>query len=68
MSDPTNQPPQTPPEATDETDDALERKQRLLDRFRGTGVGVEDPNLGGDHGGVTADPPVADDEGGPAVP
>lgn len=65
MSDPTN----VPPESSDESaDDSLEKKQRLLDRFRGTGVGVEDPNLGGDDGGVTAGPPGADDEGGPASP
>ena len=64
MSDPTN----LPPEPTDEpTDDALEKKQRLLDRFRGTGVGVEDPNFSGDTG-VPAGPPGADDEGGPAAP
>jgi hypothetical protein len=65
MSEPTN----PPPEATDETtEDGLERKQRLLDRFRGTGVGVEDPNLGGDDGGAATEPPDASDEGGPAAP
>lgn len=65
MSDPTN----VPPEPSDESsDDSLEKKQRLLDRFRGTGVGVEDPNLGGDDEGATTDRPGADDEGGPAAP
>lgn len=65
MSDPTN----VPPEPSDESaDDSLEKKQRLLDRFRGTGVGVEDPNLGGDDDGAVTGIPDADDEGGPAVP
>ena len=65
MSDPTN----VPPEPSDEPDDdSLEKKQRLLDRFRGTGVGVEDPNLGGDDDGTVTGRPGADDEGGPAVP
>ena len=64
MSDPTN----LPPEPSDESsDDSLEKKQRLLDRFRGTGVGVEDPNLGGDPDVATDGPPGAEDEGGPAA-
>lgn len=64
MSDPTN----VPPEPSDESDeDSLEKKQRLLDRFRGTGVGVEDPNLGGDPDGATDGAPGAEDEGGPAA-
>ena len=33
-----------------EQQDGLEHKQGLLDRFRGTGVGVEDPNIVGDAG------------------
>lgn len=66
MSDATNHPPEPHDESTD--DDSLEKKQRLLDRFRGTGVGVEDPNLGGDDGGVVDGPPGADDEGGPSAP
>jgi hypothetical protein len=64
MSDPTN----LPPEPSDETaDDSLEKKQRLLDRFRGTGVGVEDPNLG-DADDATTGPPGVDDDGEPAAP
>lgn len=43
MSDPT-------PETDPAEDTALEDKQRLLDKFRGTGVGVEDPNIVGDAG------------------
>lgn len=34
----------------DPNDTPLEEKQGRLDRFRGTGVGVEDPNLVGDAG------------------
>lgn len=65
MSEPTN----PPPESSDEpADDSLEKKQRLLDHFRGTGVGVEDPNFGGDDAGATTEPPGAEDEGGPAAP
>lgn len=65
MSEPTNPPPESSEEES--TDDSLEKKQRLLDRFRGTGVGVEDPNLGGDDEGATSGRPDADDEGGPAA-
>ena len=65
MTDATNVPPEPPDESAD---DSLEKKQRLLDRFRGTGVGVEDPNFGGDDDGATTGPPGADDEGGPAAP
>lgn len=56
MSDPSieNLPP-------DEDDSALEEKQERLDRFRGTGVGVEDPNIVGDPG-PEDDPPGADPE------
>lgn len=43
MSDPT-QHDQDPNEAEDD----FQRKQGLLDRFRNTGVGVEDPNIVGD--------------------
>ena len=31
-------------------DEGFEQKQSLLDRFRGTGVGVEDPNIVGNVG------------------
>lgn len=60
MSDPTQ------PDPTDEagTEDDFEEKQRLLDRFRGTGVGVEDPNIVGDAG-PTDVPPGQDPDGGP---
>ena len=59
MSDPTAPPPD-PDEATLET--PIEEKQRLLDRFRGTGVGVEDPNIVGDAGPSDV-PPGADPDG-----
>ena len=58
MTDPT---PETDPAAEDT---ALEDKQRLLDKFRGTGVGVEDPNIVGDAGPTDVAPgddPPADD-------
>lgn len=42
-----------------EPDESLEDKQESLDRFRGTGVGVEDPNIVGDAG----DDDVAPDPG-----
>ena len=64
MSDPTDLPSESSEEPED---DVFEKKQRLLDRFRGTGVGVEDPNLGGDPDGPVDGPPGADDEGGPAA-
>lgn len=38
-------------------------KNGLLDRMRGTGVGVEDPNIVGDVG-PTDIPPGADPDGG----
>lgn len=59
MSDPTAD---APDQAAD--DSALEEKQSLLDRFRGTGVGVEDPNIVGDAG-PTDVPPGRDPETGP---
>ena len=55
--------PQLPPEDDSEEHDALEEKQSLLDRFRGTGVGVEDPNIVGDTG-PTDVPPGQDPHGG----
>ena len=51
MTDPT----QIPPEESEEQSD-LEQKQSLLDRFRGTGVGVEDPNIVGDTGPTDVPP------------
>ena len=50
----------------DETgeDSSLEEKQSLLDRFRGTGVGVEDPNIVGNVG-PTDVPPGEDPDGAP---
>ena len=59
MTDPTQLPPD--PADEDASDTSLEDKQRLLDRFRGTGVGVEDPNIVGDVGPVDV-PPGADPE------
>ena len=52
MTDPTA--PDLPDDASD--DSGLEDKQRLLDRFRGTGVGVEDPNIVGDAGPTDVPP------------
>ena len=61
-------------------DDDFERKQGLLDRFRGTGVGVEDPHIVGDTGATdvapggdpdpdaVGRPPAADDAGDPDHP
>lgn len=63
MSDPTQ--PEIP--ADDEaTHGDIEEKQRLLDRFRGTGVGVEDPNIVGDAG--PTDVPPGQDPDSPAAP
>lgn len=61
MSDPTTQ--DLP--ADDEASEDFEEKQRLLDRFRGTGVGVEDPNIVGDAG-PTDVPPGQDPDIPPA--
>ena len=49
MSDPTS-------ENLPDDDDALDEKQERLDRFRGTGVGVEDPNIVGNVGPVDVPP------------
>ena len=46
------------------TDD-VEEKQKLLDRLRGSGVGLEDPNIVGDAG-PTDVPPGQDPD--PGVP
>jgi hypothetical protein len=58
MTDPT--PPDAADDATpadnDLADNDLEQKQSLLDRFRGTGVGVEDPNIVGDSGPADVSP------------
>ena len=61
MSDPT--PPDLPADDTD-AESELDEKQRLLDRFRGTGVGVEDPNIVGNVG-PTDVPPGEDPEATP---
>ena len=53
MSDPTAS--DLPPD-DQSTDEQFEDKQRLLDRFRGTGVGVEDPNIVGDVGPTDVPP------------
>lgn len=55
MTDPTSDQPTGEPQ----DDTGLEDKQRLLDKFRGTGVGVEDPNIVGD-GDATDVPPGSD--------
>ena len=52
-------------DAPTEASDDFEEKQELLDRFRGTGVGLEDPNIVGD-GGPTDVPPGEDPD--PGVP
>lgn len=61
MSDPTH--PDLPADEVDEVEEVqegqeagFEDKQRLLDRFRGTGVGVEDPNIVGDVGPTDVPP------------
>lgn len=54
------------PEPNDAEDSNLEEKQRLLDKFRGTGVGVEDPNIVGDAGPTDVAP--GDDPDSPATP
>ncbi len=70
MSDP------TPRDLPDEEDAAdvntgtgdVEEKQSRLDRFRGTGVGVEDPNIAGDTSTPDVEPdmpPGRDPETGP---
>lgn len=62
MSDPT-------PETDPAEDTGLEDKQRLLDKFRGTGVGVEDPNIVGDAGPTDVAPgDDPSDEGVPPPP
>lgn len=58
MTDSTQLPPEPADEST-EDDDSFERKQGMLDRFRGSGVGVEDPNLVGDD--AEADVPPGED-------
>lgn len=52
MSDPTapQDQPADDPEIEAQGDSDLEEKQGFLDRFRGTGVGVEDPNIVGEGG------------------
>ena len=63
MSDPTQ-----PDVHVDDAEGAgdITEKQRLLDRFRGTGVGVEDPNIVGDVG--PTDVPPGQDPDSPEVP
>ena len=54
------------PEPTEEAGQSeVEEKQELLDRFRGSGVGLEDPNIVGDVG-PTDVPPGQDPD--PAIP
>ncbi len=56
-----------PPDDDDATED--DEKPTLVERLRGTGVGVEDPNIVGEPGptgvppGVDADDAVGQDEG-----
>ena len=66
MSDPTPQdlPAGDAEPLEAEGDSGLEEKQSLLDRFRGTGVGVEDPNIVGDAG-PTDVPPGSDPDPAP---
>jgi hypothetical protein len=59
MTDPSTD---QPVDDGEDRDDQLEKKQGLLDRFRGTGVGVEDPHISGD----TSPPEVAPDQDPPA--
>lgn len=56
--------PQDLPADEADAEDDLEQKQSLLDRFRGTGVGVEDPNIVGDAG-PTDVPPGQDPDPSP---
>ena len=48
--------------ATEEPSPESEERETLLDRLRGAGVGVEDPNIVGDVG-PTDVPPGRDDMG-----
>ena len=50
-------------DAQDVENAAIEIEEPTLDRMRGTGVGVEDPNIVGDVG-PTDVPPGRDPEGG----
>ena len=48
MSDPNETDLPEPADTAAEPDESFDEKQSLLDRFRNTGVGVEDPNIVGD--------------------
>ena len=52
-------PPEEPFPSEDVPDEQLEDEDGVLDRMRGSGVGVEDPNIVGDAG-PTDIPPGAD--------
>ena len=53
--------------ANEADDEGFEDKQGLLDRFRGTGVGVEDPNIVGDVGPTDVPPGQDPDAEPPAL-
>ncbi|HYI62888.1 MAG TPA: hypothetical protein VEW93_13925 [Acidimicrobiales bacterium] len=57
--------PQDPQVPTDDDPEADDEEQGLLDRMRGTGVGVEDPNIVGEVG-PTDIPPGPDPDPDPA--
>lgn len=69
MSDPTapQDVPAEDPDTETHGESALEEKQGLLDRFRGTGVGVEDPNIVGDAGPTDVAPGSDPDAAPPGV-
>lgn len=50
MTDAADLPPEEPYPGEDLTSETLEPDGGLIDRMRGTGVGVEDPNVVGDLG------------------
>lgn len=56
MSDAADLPPEHPAPSEDLPDAELERPDGLIDRLRGTGVGVEDPNIVGDVGSTDVAP------------
>ena len=79
MTDFPNDPDVPAPEGVtaDDADEGSEGPDDLLDRFRGTGVGVEDPNIVGDAGPTDVAPGrdpggggllVVDDEPSPGEP
>ena len=66
-------PPETPFPGEEADVDETGEVEEIIDRLRGTGVGVEDPNIVGNvgptdvppgqdpDGGLLADPPVAEE-------